>query len=57
MSVLPTELPVLAYPYVIKVHRGNKHNYVVVTGKEVLPGIEDMTADPSRWFYLNTMSP
>jgi hypothetical protein len=26
---------------------------VVVTGKEVLQGIEDPTADPSRRFYSN----
>jgi hypothetical protein len=30
---------------------------VVLKGKEVLPGIEDQKADPTRQFYSNIMSP
>jgi hypothetical protein len=30
---------------------------LLLQGKEVPPGIEDPTADPSQWFYSNTMSP
>jgi hypothetical protein len=29
----------------------------VLQKNEKLPGIEDPTADPSQWFFSNTMSP
>jgi hypothetical protein len=30
---------------------------LMLQGKKVLPNVEYPTADPSRWFYSNTMYP